>query len=81
MGPLGLLSRERQAEHDYRVVRELEEGPDRIAVIEAVPKPGVVADHLVGTIWLRVRDAGILKIEWDPSSIDGVPGSSRPSVK
>jgi len=74
MGPLGLLSRERQAEHVYRIVREIEEGQDRIAVIEAVPKPGVPADHLVGTIWLRIRDASILKIEWDPSSIDNFSG-------
>jgi hypothetical protein len=74
MGPLGLLSRERQAEHDFRVVRELQEEEERIAVIEAVPKPGVIADHLVGTIWLRIRDARILKIEWDPSSIDNFIG-------
>ena len=74
MGPLGLLSRERQAEHDFRIVREEQEGRERIAVIEAVPKPGVIADHLVGTIWLRIRDAGILKIEWDPSSIDNFTG-------
>lgn len=74
MGPLGLLSRERQAEHDFRVVREQPEGRERIVVVEAVPKPGVTADHLVGTIWLRFRDAGILKIEWDPSSIDNFTG-------
>jgi hypothetical protein len=74
MGPLGLLSRERQAEHDFRVVRELQEEEERIAVIEAVPKPGVIADHLVGKIWLRIRDARILKIEWDPSSIDNFIG-------
>jgi len=74
MGPLGLLSRERQAEHDYRIVRERLEGQERIAVIEAVPKPGVTADHLVGTIWLRLRDAGIQKIEWNPSSIDNYAG-------
>jgi len=74
MGPLGLLSRERQAEHDYRIVRERLEGPERIVVIEAVPRPEAAADHLVGTIWLRVRDAGILKIEWNPSSIDNYAG-------
>ena len=74
MGPLGLLSRERQAEHDFRLVRETREDGERVVVIEAVPKPGVAADHLVGTVWLRIRDAGILKIEWDPSSIDDYAG-------
>lgn len=74
MGPLGLLSRERQADHDYRVVREEKAGRERVLVVEAVPKPGVRSDHLVGTIWLRLNDAGILKIEWNPSSIDNYAG-------
>ncbi len=70
MGPLGLLSREHQRDHDYRIVREDKIGRERALVIEAVPKPGVRSDHLVGTIWLRAADAGVLKIEWDPSSIE-----------
>jgi len=74
MGPLGLLSRERQADHDYRVVGEEKAGSERVLVVEAVPKPGVRSDHLVGTIWLRLNDAGILKIEWNPSSIDNYAG-------
>lgn len=74
MGPLGLLSRDRQADHDYRLVREEKVGGEPAFVIEAVPKPGVRSDHLVGTIWLRSRDAGILKIEWNPSSIDNYAG-------
>ena len=74
MGPLGLLSRDRQAEHDFRILREEQAKGERIVVVEAVPKPGIAADHLVGTIWLRSRDAGILKIEWDPSSIDNFGG-------
>jgi len=74
MGSLGLLSRERQAEHDYRVAREEKAGRERLLVVEAVPKPGVRSDRLVGTIWLRLSDAGILKIEWNPSSIDNHAG-------
>jgi len=74
MGPLGLLSRDRQADHDYGLVREEKVGGEPAYVIEAVPKPGVRSDHLVGTIWLRSRDAGILKIEWNPSSIDNYAG-------
>jgi len=74
MGPLGLLSRSRQAEHDYRIVGEDRIDGERAAIVEAVPKPGVAADHLVGKIWLRIRDAGILKIEWNPSSIDNYAG-------
>jgi len=74
MGPLGLLSRERQAEHDYRIVREDKIRGEEVLVVEAVPKPGVRMPHLLGTIWLRKMDAGILKIEWNPTSIDNYQG-------
>jgi len=74
MGPLGLLSRERQAEHDYRILREERIDGKPVAVVEAVPKPGVAADHLYGIVWLRLKDASILKIEWNPSSIDNYAG-------
>ncbi len=69
MGPLGLLRRETQAEHDYRIVREEKVRGEEALVIEAVPKPGPVPQQLFGTIWLRKKDAGILKIEWNPASI------------
>lgn len=43
-------------------------------VVEAVPKPGIRLQHLFGTIWLRKKDAGILKIEWNPASINNYQG-------
>ncbi|MGA2531897.1 MAG: hypothetical protein ABSG19_02555 [Candidatus Aminicenantales bacterium] len=74
MGPLGLLSRERQADHDYRILREAKIGGDPVLVIEVVPKPDVRLEDLFGTVWLRKKDAGILKIEWNPSSIRNYKG-------
>jgi len=74
MGPLGLLSRERQADHDYTILREAKIGGDPVLVIEAVPKPDVRLEDLFGTVWLRKKDAGILKIEWNPSSIQNYKG-------
>jgi hypothetical protein len=74
MGPLGLLSRSSQADNDYRVIREEKVNGEPAVVLEAVPKPGVQSDHLFGTIWLRKSDAGILKIQWNPSSIANYEG-------
>jgi hypothetical protein len=74
MGPLGLLSRERQAEHDYRIIRGDKIRGEQVLVVEVVPKPGGQQGHLFGTIWLRQKDAGILKIEWNPASIDNYQG-------
>lgn len=69
MGPLGLLSRRNQADHDYRVLREEKVRGEETLVVEAVPKPGFQFPHLYGMLWLRKKDAGILKIEWNPASI------------
>ena len=69
MGPLGLLRRETQADHGYRIVREEKVRGEEALVIETVPKPGALRQGLFGTIWLRKKDAGILKIEWNPASI------------
>jgi hypothetical protein len=74
MGPLGLLSLERQADHDYRIVREEKYQGETALVVEAIPKPGIRLQHLFGTIWLRKKDAGILKIEWNPASINNYQG-------
>jgi hypothetical protein len=69
MGPLGLLRREIQAEHEYKIVKEEKVRGEEALVIEAIPKPGARLQELFGTIWLRKKDAGILKIEWNPASI------------
>jgi hypothetical protein len=74
MGPLGLLSRNHQAAFEYKIVREEKVGGEPAAVIDAAPKPGIRLDYLFGTIWLRKRDAGILKIQWNPSSIENYAG-------
>jgi hypothetical protein len=77
MGPIGMLSRENQAEHDYRIVREEKVRGEEAFVVEAVPKPGVRFQHLFGRLWLRKKDAGILKIEWNPASIDNYKGVEK----
>jgi len=77
MGPLGLLGRDHQADFDYRIAREEKVGGDEAVVIEAVPKPGVRVDYLFGTVWLRKKDAGILKIQWNPSSLENYEALER----
>jgi hypothetical protein len=69
MGPLGLLSRANQPAYEFKIAGEEKIGGEPALIVEAVPKPGLIVDHLFGRIWLRVRDAGILKIQWNPASI------------
>jgi len=69
MGPLGLLSRANQPAYEFKIAGEEKIGGEPALIVEAVPKPGMIVDHLFGRIWLRVRDAGILKIQWNPASL------------
>lgn len=77
MGPLGIVSRVSQAKHDYAVVGRSKIRGEEVLVIAATPKPGVWLPHLFGTIWLRRTDAGIVKIEWNPASIDNYEGVEK----
>jgi hypothetical protein len=70
MGPSGILGRQAQADHDYKIVARERLRGEEVLVVEAEPRPGARLQHLFGTIWIRAKDAGILKIEWNPSSID-----------
>jgi hypothetical protein len=69
MGPIGLLSRAQQAAFDYRIVKETEIKKEPVVIIQAAPRPFTFSDLLYGRIWVRKKDASILKIEWQPESM------------
>lgn len=69
MGPLGLLGRDAQASFDFRIARREKINGEWAVAIEATPKPGLEPDCLFGTVWLRPKDAAVLKIQWVPASI------------
>lgn len=81
MGPVGLLGREHQPNFDYRIAREEKVGGEPAVVIESVPKPGVRLDYLFGKVWLRKRDAGIVKIQWSPASMENYEAVEREAQK
>lgn len=68
-GPLGLLSREVQAQHNFRFLKEEKFKGKPVYVIEAVPKFSSQFDHLYGKIWVDKEHFSILKIEWDQESL------------
>jgi len=69
-GPLSLLGKQWQHHHDYRIIdKEIVFGKEAI-VIEAVPMPEFVLDHVWGRIWVSKDDYSILRIEWDQRSIN-----------
>jgi hypothetical protein len=86
MGPVGLLGRDEQAQFDYSVVKETTLKKQPVIIIQAAPKPaaglpspgpsktGAVGNFLYGKVWVRKRDAEILRIEWQPESMGNYEG-------
>lgn len=72
LGPVGILGRDAQSQHDYRIIGEEKVGGDRAVVLEAIPKPGIKVDHLYGKAWIRKTDNRVLKIEWRPESLGNI---------
>lgn len=87
-GPM-LLSEYWQQYHDYRIVGKEKINREPCLVIEALPKPSVKLDHLAGKIWVRERDFGILRLEYNQETIDNYEGieemarklNAKPQVK
>ena len=68
-GAVGFLSRDWQNHFDYEIV-----GPDRVGdldavVIKATPKSSNQKNRNTAKIWLVNKDFSILKIQWEPESI------------
>ncbi|MCP4156618.1 MAG: outer membrane lipoprotein-sorting protein [bacterium] len=70
-GPITLLSAERQAKYNFRLLNYAKLKGRKVAVIEALPKKENAAIFLYGKIWLDTGDFSILKIKANPNSILG----------
>ena len=87
-GPM-LLSEYWQQYHDYRLVGKEKINGEPALVIEARPRQFFRLEHLTGKIWVRERDFGILKLEFNQETIDNYEGieemakklNARPQVK
>lgn len=69
-GPYGLLSESRQRHYEYKIIKERRYMGKKAVVIEAVPKSIQVSKDLYGKIWVAKADSSILKIEWNPRSME-----------
>ncbi|MFC2155764.1 hypothetical protein ACFLRB_04660 [Acidobacteriota bacterium] len=69
-GPVTLLSKERQGNFDYKLIKIEKYKKRRFAVIEAIPKNKNV--HFpYGKAWIDTEDYSVKKIKVDPRSIGG----------
>ncbi len=68
-GAVDLLDLSRQPFYRYRLrARESVDGRE-VLVVEAEPAPGLTVAVNRGTVWLREKDAAILKIVWNVDSM------------
>lgn len=69
-GPVGFLSKYWQDYFEYEIVgKDIVDGKDAI-IIKSYPKSEMVENNNFGRIWVDEMDFSILKIEWDPKSIE-----------
>jgi len=70
-GPVGFLSKSWQSHFRYEVLgRETVDGKEAV-LIRCEPRVRGGDNDNTGRIWLDAADACILRIEWEPSSIQG----------
>ncbi|UCE22400.1 MAG: hypothetical protein JSV46_09395 [Candidatus Aminicenantes bacterium] len=68
-GPVGLLSEFWQEFYNYTIIKREKFKKNRVIIIEATPIPHMKTSNLYGRIWVREDDFSIVKIEWEPESI------------
>jgi hypothetical protein len=66
-GPIVLLSKLRQPQYYYRLLRQENLWGETAVVVEALPIYS--AFQMFGKIWISTVDYSIMKIEWNPKSI------------
>ena len=64
-GAVDLMAESRQSFYRYELKARESQGGQAVAVIEAVPIPGLAVAVNRGTIWIRESDGAILKIVWN----------------
>ena len=69
-GPVDLLAGSRQGFYRYTLRGRESMAGQAVAVVEAVPAPGLAVSVNQGTIWIRESDAAILKIVWNVRSME-----------
>lgn len=69
-GAVDLLGASRQPVYRYQLRGREILDEEAVFVIDAVPGPGFPENINQGTIWLRERDAGILKVVWNVKSME-----------
>jgi len=68
-GPVGLLSEFWQEYYNYKIIKREKFKKNKVMIIEATPIPQMKTSNLYGRIWVREDDFSIVKIEWEPESI------------
>jgi len=69
-GAVDLLAGSRQGFYRYELKGRESQAGQAVAVIDAVPVPGLAAIVNRGTVWIREGDAAVLKILWNVAAAE-----------
>lgn len=70
LAPVGLFGARFQANYDFKVVGEERDGPTRLLIVDAKPKPGAPPSRdLYGRAWISPATGDIHRIEWSENRV------------
>jgi hypothetical protein len=79
-GPVGLLSKERQQQYNYKIIKEEKVGKRKTVVLEVTPKEISNENKNFGKVWIDKEDFSVLKIEVAQGSLVGIEGSKDKKI-
>lgn len=71
-GPAAMLGRGWQNFFYYKILGEEVLYGEKTVILEALPKQHLPANPFFGKIWVKEDNGSVLKISWNPKSIEGV---------
>lgn len=77
LGPVGLLSKSSQQDHDYKIIGEETLKGEKMIVIGVTPKSAEELNLISGKFWVSANDFGIIKIEWQQKVLRGFEGVEK----
>ena len=71
-GPAAMLGQGWQNFFYYKIIGEEVLYGEKTVILEALPKQALPSNPFFGNIWVKEEDGSVLKISWNPKSIEGV---------
>lgn len=71
-GPTAMVGKGWKDYFDYRIVGEEELDGQKAVIVDVLPQQPPRINPLFGQVWINAKDYSVMKISWNPKSIEGL---------